>query len=76
MAYFLIRTSEDGIRIEVVKPADLAKELRDGEYDVEEFCAVLPKASDPQYWGAKCVLIKGEIVVPKAVEVATEFDIP
>lgn len=73
MSYFLISSSEDGdVYVARVTPAGVEEYLREGARFMEKIYT-----NDPMYWNdANFLLIKGEIVVPKAVEVATRWEIP
>jgi hypothetical protein len=77
--FFKIEVNEDGeVQIRgYVHREDLLKEL-DERYESGEdlkFKSFLDK-KDPQYWGdEKILIIQGDIVVPKAKNVVTKFDI-
>lgn len=75
-SYFLITTTEDGIRIRQTTKEQVAKEMADGECEIADFAKEIPKDADPNYWGCKAVLIKGEIVVPREKTVVTEIEVP
>lgn len=78
--YFWCRSGEDGTDIEQLTKQQLEKRLADFVKDEEEpptFLTRIPE-SDKGCWYANenaVVVIKGEIVVPKAVQVATRFEV-
>lgn len=65
--------TEDGdVRLRgPMSAAELAKDLADRDV---EFATEAP--DDPMYFGSKVLVIKGEIVVPEPVQVATSYKIP
>jgi hypothetical protein len=74
MKYFLIHVSEDGdIYLSEYTAEQLEKMLNgpDPEYRIEDFLDKVPDRN-LAYWGGRAILIKGEIVVPKAKEVVTK----
>lgn len=74
--YFVLRTSEDGLYIDANTKEELlqtVKEWQEEDRDIE-ICSELPTESW-EYWGTKAVIIKGEIVVPRAKKMVTVFDI-
>lgn len=80
--YFVISGDEDGdIYVTEETETNLLKRLNPDEHGDIEIAAAdvlesLPDTMNVQYWGGPFVLIvKGEIVTPKAVEVVTRFKI-
>ena len=74
--YFVIRTSADGISIEQMSKDVLEQRLA-GNYWGQVACsAELPKNSDPECWTERLVIIKGEIVVPEAIQKVIEYRVP
>ncbi len=78
--YFVISGSEDGdIGIEVRSRTEFAATLKDPDYgDEAERCLSaeeLVENKDPMYWGGRYLIIKGKVVVPKAKEKVTEWEI-
>lgn len=71
MPYFLIGVSEDGAYIEEIK--DIAKFLEE-RAAYHDFAPKLPDG-DLNYWNDKVVLIKGEIVTPRPVQVVTKYEV-
>lgn len=76
MAYFELSCSDDGdIAIRQVDIQRYLAELAARDAPVE-FVDGLDGYVEPVYWGANMVtLIKGEIVVPKPVQVATKYEV-
>jgi len=77
MSYFVVWADPDGgCRITELTEEELLKRLNDdGDYPPDKIRSDLDER-DPDYWGDKRVLIiKGDIVVPKAVETVTKFSI-
>lgn len=82
VTYFIISADGDGdIRITSETRDGLLKRLNPDEHgDIElmaaDVLAALPDTIDVQYWdGPFALIIKGEIVTPKAKEVVTRFEI-
>lgn len=75
--YLLIKFSEDGDlpRVEHVSAEELRKRLKEHYYGERPKFAEPGKDVNGEYSGGVLVVIKGEIVVPKAVQVATEWDL-
>jgi hypothetical protein len=74
MSYFLIRGSEDGeTYVSEYTAAQLEKMLNgpDPDYQIENFVSKIPD-KNITYWDSRVILIKGEIIVPKAKEVVTK----
>jgi len=73
--YFLIYATEDGVGIEcgsreqILESIEELKEVSDYQ-PWEEW----PKES-VEYWGDRYAVIKGDLVVPKAVEVVTKYEL-
>ncbi|RKZ09798.1 hypothetical protein DRQ25_05265 [Candidatus Fermentibacteria bacterium] len=72
--YIVIRTTEDGIYIDAWDKETLLSEMNEDGWDEDNFCQVVPSASDPNYWGTSTVVIKGKVVVPKKVAVSIRYD--
>jgi hypothetical protein len=74
MTYFVIYASEDG---ETYVTEYTAEQLEakfngpDPDYRIEQFVGKIPD-KDTNYWDVKMILIRGEIVMPKAKEVVTK----
>ena len=78
--YFIISPGEDGARVEQMDKEELLKRItRSEEEDTTDYGDVdfLEKIeeTDPNYWGDNILIIKGEIVKPKAVKVVTKLEI-
>jgi len=86
MKYFWLSCGEDGdYRFSICDEDDvltsLQERINDGDmedpsekfYSAEEV-AQLPWGGDPNYW-RKAILIKGEIIVPKAKEVVKRVEL-
>lgn len=75
MNYFVLSSTEDGMTISILNKESLETRLAEkywGE-DIEIFTSAPDK--DPMYWPAGLLIIKGEVIVPKAVEVVTKFEV-
>jgi len=77
MAYFLIHNSDGDTTVKQVDVNELLLDLGNGEYGNNiKFLDALPKQSDTNYWGDNAYLIiKGEVVSPKSVQVTTVYTI-
>lgn len=79
MKYFVISISEDGdIRITEHSKKELERQMsgEDGYPAADDIREEIGEA-DPNYWGSKgTLIIKGEIVQPKAVEVVKRMELP
>lgn len=80
MSYFLLYFNEDGVQIEKLSEKALlalfdeyTSAMADGE-DPPEFLSAVPKDTNYAPSGSH-LLIKGEIVVPRAVQVATRYEV-
>jgi len=75
--YFLITVNEDGdIRISTMLKDKVMSALEDHGLIPDDLLTNLTSTIDPQYWGKSGLLIKGEIVVPKAITKVTEYEVP
>ena len=70
--YFVMSCDADGTAIWSMTKESLLKYL--DEFS-GEILSTIPN-SDPNYWGEnKIVIIKGEIIIPKPVEVVTRYEL-
>jgi len=83
-SYFVIHATEDGVSIEQKTKDELLKSITPNEYDDTDygnirdisFLEKMPTESDwNEYQHNSLLIIKGEVVVPKAKKVITEYDI-
>ena len=71
MTYFIIRSNADGeVSVNIMDKEDLLEAINpdcDGYSEIEEVLTEenLDDNNDPNYWGDKTLIIKGEIVIPK-----------
>lgn len=72
MKYYLIG---DAFVHEYTEKEMLAVLAAEGAPASDEFMHQVP-SSDTNYWGDKWLLIKGEVVVPKDVEIVTKRVLP
>jgi hypothetical protein len=78
--YFWCTSGEDGTRIEALTDAQVKDRLREIErgQDSATFLSSLP-SSDKGYWitgiDDAVVLLRGSVVVPKAVQRVTEYSL-
>lgn len=77
MKYYVIKNSDGDTYVEEIDKQELLNRLdpEDPYYGTLEFLKTIPKNGDTNYWGDKLLIIKGEIVVPKAIEVATKYEL-
>lgn len=84
--YFVIESSADGIRISQYTKQGLEDWLNDAEDEYTDgyiqrsyhFLAALERAEPEDWSGPKpctALIIKGEIVVPRAVEIVAKFKV-
>ena len=73
MAYFLIYNSDGDTYVREVAIEQTLREYANGEMS-GDFAAMLPD-TDTSCWGDNMVLIKGEIVTPKPVQVVTQYEV-
>ncbi len=77
--HFVIQNSGGDTRIRQMTEAQLLAALQPNECGDADIAAlrVLEKIpdSDTNYWGNGIIIIKGEIIVPKAKEVVTRFEL-
>jgi hypothetical protein len=75
--YFLIHNSEGDTTITEINKEEFLKDIEDGSYGSDAvFLDEIPENNDTNYWGENTYLvIKGNIVTPKPVEVVTKFEI-
>ena len=76
MSYFLIKNDEGDTIVTKIDPEKFLKELKDGDWGEDlHVLDFLPSNTDTNYWGKNTVLIiKGEVVRPKPIEVATKYE--
>lgn len=72
--YIVVSNSDGDLRFEQVEKEELLERVADNYYGTKEFVMNL-KESDPNYWGDKIMIIKGEVVVPKPKKIIDSFDI-
>lgn len=77
MAYFVIYQGSDDLKIDQLDSAELLDRIRNGWYgDNPEFSSKMPRWADASEWYIGTVLIiKGEIVVPRPVQIVTEWEL-
>lgn len=75
MAYFVIHQSEDDLRIERLDAAALLRRLNEGDWYGTDFLQKI-ESHDMHEWSAgDTLIIKGDIVVPKPVQVVKEWEL-
>lgn len=74
MNYFVIYNGDGDTRVTKHTEADLKAKLAEGYWGEKGF---LNKSfeSDTNYWGDNILIIKGDVVVPQAVQTVTEYKI-
>lgn len=77
MAYFVIHNSEGDTTVEEVTKEELESRLEseDPYYGTSDCLDKIPERSDTNYWEGKPLIIKGDIVVPRSVQVITKIEI-
>jgi len=77
MLYFVISCNDDGeVSVEPFEKDGLLRYIEEEGYNGEsDFIDMDRFTQDPQYWGGRLLIIKGEIVVPKPVTKVTTFEI-
>jgi len=78
MPYYMIHRDSDGeTGVYEVKIEDVLANFGDGGYDPEDFLSEVPTPANTNEWPGEqaILLIKGQIVVPKAKEVTTKWEI-
>lgn len=74
MAYFVIHQGEDDLTIEQLAPAELIERLNDGWYGTDFLQKI--ESRDMHEWSTSDILIiKGEIAVPRPVQVVKEWEL-
>ena len=74
-SYFVIYNDEGDTGVEVLSKAELEKRLDEHWYgESPQFFYGTPEESDTNYWGGGILVIKGEIVTPRAKQVVTAWE--
>ncbi len=74
--YFHIRCSEDGdVSVHEYSKESFKKMLNNRDESPMRLVSKIP-GYDPMYWDGQSIVIKGEIVVPTAVDTVKEWEIP
>lgn len=81
--YFIITNSDGDTRVEPVSREKLLKRITPdedgncdyGHVDNVTFLDSIPENTDTNYWGEGILIIKGDVVAPKAKEVIKTFDL-
>jgi hypothetical protein len=75
MSYITIHNGEGDTIVNHLSKGELLKRLKENYWGEDiKFLGNLPNG-DTNYWGCNLLIIKGEIVTPKAVEKVVEYDI-
>lgn len=75
--YYVISAGADGVHISEYTKKQLENLLiADGFLGESRICATFPKETDVNYWGDRLVIIKGEVVMPQAVQIVQVFELP
>ena len=77
MKYFVISVSEDGdVSVTQHTKEELEREMNEHGWPDPEICRD-DTGGDPQEWGEKrYLIIKGEIVKPRPIEVVKQVELP
>lgn len=75
--YFVIRNSDGDTSICQMTAEELKKALQEDDWGSNpDFIKPDSKYDrDTNYWGRKLMIIKGEIIVPKAKQTVTEYEV-
>lgn len=72
--FFVINNSDGDTDVSVYTKDQLIRKLNDDWWgDDVVFLNSIPDNTDTNYWGESILIIEGEIAVPQAVQVATEY---
>ena len=79
--YFVLHSGESGIRVEELTPKQLKERIAEDYYGTgDRFHEELPDCDDGHFMQnadeTALLIIKGEIIVPKAKKVVTEYEVP
>lgn len=77
MAYFILHSGDDGFSAEMVDEKTLLERLNEDYYgDVEALLTDnFPVNPDPNYWGSRLMIIKGDLVMPKPVTTVQTWEV-
>jgi len=70
--YFVIYNSDGETSVRKYSEEELLKRIDDG--DLKGFVSAIPDP-DTNYWGDSVLIIKGEIISPKPIEVVTKYQL-
>lgn len=75
--YFVISNSDGDTTVRAISKQQLLKNIEEGDYgeNANEILSFIPENTDTNYWGRGVLIIKGTIVVPKAEQVVTKYNI-
>lgn len=73
--YFVISNTDGDTYVQEVSKQELEDNLNEDYYGEDvEFLSKTPH-DDTNYWGEKYLIIKGTVIVPKAKEKVTKFEV-
>ena len=72
--YYIISNSYGDTRVRAITKKELEERINDADEGPIEYLDKIEK-SDTNYWGDGVLIIKGEIIVPKAVETVTKMEV-
>ncbi len=74
--YFVIHNGDGDTTVTEHTKEDLLEKLEEGYWGTDtKAMHKLPDDMDTNYWGEQLLIIKGEVVSPRAKKVVTEMDI-
>lgn len=76
MSYFTIRNSDGDTRVDEWTKEELEERLEEGYWGKVTHPDKLPENSDTNYWGNSVLIIRGEVVSPKAVKTVIKLELP
>ena len=77
MPYFVIHNFEGETGVDQISKQELIERLKNNDssyYGQEGFLEEI-KDPDTNYWGRNLLIIKGEIIMPKPIEVVNEYEV-
>jgi len=76
MQYFVIHNGDGDTTVNSFTKEELEKRLAEKHWgDDIQFLDDMPIQSDTNYWETKFLIIKGDIVVPKPIEVVKLYEV-
>lgn len=74
--YYLIRNDDGETFVREMTKEQIEAFVNDHLIKSDLCWHIAPSNTDTNYWGGKYLIIKGQIVVPKPVEVVKRYELP